>query len=132
MDRFRQLQDMANVNAAALLPAASIPQKSNACGIAPLRNSVAKIRMGCFWPIIDSNPGTNLIINPFFQFFTRFEKRKFFGSDNDFFTSFGIPAGIAFVFFYEKTAQAADLHAFSLGHGVCHVIEKDLNDPCRL
>jgi hypothetical protein len=69
-----------------------------------------------------------LVIDSFLEFLATFEKREFFRFDGDFFTGFGVPARIAFVFLDEKAAETADFNPVSLNQGIRHGIKEYLDN----
>ena len=95
---------MANAVAASLFPTPAIPVNRSACGMFPFSMILTNSLTGLAWSTMDSNPGTNLIINPFFQLFSRLEKRELFRFDENLFPCFRIPTHITLIIFYKKTA----------------------------
>ena len=64
--------------------------------------------------MMDSKPGTKLIIYPLFQFFSGFEERKFLRLDGDPLTGLGISTGIALILLYKKAAEPPNFNSLAL------------------
>jgi hypothetical protein len=82
--------------------------------------------------LIELNAGTNLQIGALFKFLAALEKRELLRFDCHFFTGLGVSASVAFVGLDKKAAQASDFHTLPARHGLCHVIEKNLDHSCGL
>lgn len=74
------------------------------------------------------SPFSLLLVHPRLQFLPCFEKRQLFGFDWHLLPGFRIYANIAFVFLDRKTAQPPYFHSVSTDKGICHVINKQVND----